>query len=428
MRWLLSALLLLAAAIGIAVMLQHDPGTVYVHIGQWTVETSLAVMLTALVLLFVVLYVILRVTGLLLRTPRNWRRNRRGRHSEKSRRGLTRGLIEMAEGRWEQAEKYLTRHATDSHTSLLNYLAAARAAQQAGAYERRDRYLKAAIEENPEADVAVSLTQAELQLAHHQTEHALATLTRLRSLAPQHTYVMKLLARLYVELEDWERLSELLPELRRRKVLNAERLERLERATALGRIERAGTDTEALGAVWDSLSRTTRNDGAVLHAHVQQLLGAGAHEVAERRLRQHLSRQWDETLARDYGLVQLEDPARQLDQAESWLHDHGRSPMLLLTLGRLAVRNQLWGKARIYFESSIGSQPHAEAYHELAALLDQLGESDAARGQYQAGLALALEDHGEARTGTGNGIARLEAHDAVARPGQPTPLSARPAT
>lgn len=428
MRWLLSALLLFAAAVGIAVMLQRDPGTVYVHIGQWTVETSLAVTVATLVALFVLLYAVLRLTGVLLRTPRSWRRNRRGRHSEKSRRGLTRGLIEMAEGRWEQAEKYLTRHAQDSHTSLLNYLAAARAAQQAGAYERRDRYLRAAIEENPEADVAVSLTQAELQLAHHQTEHALATLTRLRSLAPQHTYVMKLLARLYVELEDWERLSDLLPELRRRKVFDAERLERLERATALGRIDHAGADADALGAVWDSLSRATRNDGAVLHAHVQQLLRAGAHELAERRLRQHLARQWDETLARDYGMVQLEDAARQLDQAETWLHDHGRSPMLLLTLGRLSVRNQLWGKARIYFESSIGSQPRAEAYFELAALLDQLGESAAAREQYQAGLALALEDHGEARPGTGNGVARLEAHDAVARPGQPTPLSARPAT
>ncbi|MEX0607715.1 MAG: hypothetical protein WD138_06750, partial [Halofilum sp. (in: g-proteobacteria)] len=285
-----------------------------------------------------------------------------------------------------------------------------------------------AIEENPEADVAVSLTQAELQLAHHQTEHALATLTRLRSLAPQHTYVMKLLARLYVELEDWERLSDLLPELRRRKVFNAERLERLERATALGRIDQAGADEQALATVWESLSRTTRGDGAVLHAHVQQLLRAGAHELAERRLRQHLGRQWDETLVRDYGLVQLEDPARQLDQAETWLRDHGRSPMLLLTLGRLSVRNQLWGKARIYFESSIGSQPHAEAYFELAALLDQLSEPEAAREQYQAGLSLALEDRSASQVGTSNGIAHLEAHDAVARPGQPTPLTSRAAS
>lgn len=420
MRWLLSALLLLAVTVGVALMLQRDPGTVYMHIGQWTVETSLAVLLAFLVVVFVVLYAVLRVTGAVLRLPRRWRRSRSGRHSEKSRRGLTRGLIEMAEGRWEQAEKYLTKNAAASDTSLLNYLAAARAAQQAGAYDRRDRYLKAAIEENPEADVAVSLTQAELQLAHRQTEHALATLTRLRSLAPQHTYVMKLLARLYAELEDWERLAELLPELRRRKVFDGDRLERLERATAFGRIDQAGADGEALQAVWDSLPKGIRGDAAVLHTFVERLIGAGEHALAERRLRQHLAREWDETLAHDYGRVQLDDPDRQLEQAENWLHDHGRSPMLLLTLGRLCVRNQLWGKARIYFESSIGSQPHPEAYFELAGLLDQLGETVAAHEQYQSGLALALERGNGAAT---SGVARLEAHDAVARPGEPTPLT-----
>ncbi len=422
MRWLLSALLLLAATVGVALMLQRDPGTVYMHIGQWTVETSMVVLLAFMVVVFVVLYALLRITGAILRLPRRWRRSRSGRHSEKSRRGLTRGLIEMAEGRWEQAEKYLTKNAGDSDTSLLNYLAAARAAQQAGAYDRRDRYLKAAIEENPEADVAVSLTQAELQLAHRQTEHALATLTRLRSLAPQHTYVMKLLARLYAELEDWDRLGDLLPELRRRKVFDADRLERLERATAFGRIERAGADGEALQSVWDSLPKTIRNDGAVLHAFVEQWIRAGDHATAERRLRQYLGREWDETLAHDYGRVQLEDPGRQLEQAENWLRNHGRSPMLLLTLGRLCVRNQLWGKARIYFESSIGSQPHPEAYFELARLLDQLGETVAAHEQYQSGLALALE-RGNAVPATGDGLARLEAHDAVARPGEPTPLT-----
>ena len=70
----------------------------------------------------------------------------------------------------------------------------------------------------PSADVAVSLTQAELQLADHQLEQALATLKHLRSVAPKHTYVLRLLRRLYEQLGDWEHLRELLPELRRRKV------------------------------------------------------------------------------------------------------------------------------------------------------------------------------------------------------------------
>lgn len=390
MRWLLIALVVLLVAVAAASLLQQDPGYLYIDIGRWTLETTLAFALAVLVIAFVALYFLIRLLAVLLRSPRTWRTGLHQRRTEKSRRALLRGLIEMAEGRWERAERLLIRHAPESDTALLNYLAAARAAQQIGAYERRDRYLKEAIEANPEADVAVSLTQAELQLAHHQTEYALATLTRLRGLAPNHLYVIRLLARLYAELEDWERLAELLPELRRHRVFEPDRLEALEQAVALGRLARAGSDSAALTAVWDSLSRRMRDDTRVLHVHVHRLIEAGAKNVAERRLRQHLERQWDERLAREYGLVEHESLNRQLDYAEAWLKDHGRSPMLLLALGRLAARNRLWGKARVYLESSIEAGATAEAYHELGRLLDELGEIGAAREHYRAGLALAV--------------------------------------
>lgn len=391
MRWLLIAILLLAAAVGAAVLLQQYPGYVYLEVGLWTVETTLAFLIGALVVVFILLYVALRLLGLMARTPRAVRRGTYGRRTERSRRGLTRGLIEMAEGRWEQAEKILTRHAPDSDTALLHYLAAARAAQQAGAYERRDGYLKAAIEANPEADVAVSLTQAELQLAHHQTEHAEATLNRLRGLAPQHSYVMKLLARLYAETEDWESLSELIPDLRRRHVLARERIDVLERAAALGRLAEGGLDTAALKRIQDSLSRRMREDPDIVMAYAERLIAVDAHETAEKRVRQVLAREWDERLARCYGRIQYTDAQRQLDHAEAWLKEHGRSPMLLLTLGRLCVRNGLWGKARTYFESSIELDPRAETYFELASLLDELGEFGPAREQYRTGLARAVE-------------------------------------
>ena len=71
----------------------------------------------------------------------------------------------------------------------------------------------------PSADVAVGLTQAELQLAHQQYEQALATLMHVRSLSPKHNYVLKLLKKLYENLGEWKKLEEILPDLRRRKVI-----------------------------------------------------------------------------------------------------------------------------------------------------------------------------------------------------------------
>lgn len=386
MRWLLWVLVLLIVAVGGALLLHRYPGSVVIEIGPWVVETSAAVMLIAMAVIFVLVHVFLRLLGALSRSPRVVARGLSGRRSEKARRSLVRGLIEMAEGRWEAAEKLLVRHAEGSETSLLNYLAAARAAQQVGAYERRDRYLRAAIEENPEADVAVSLTQAELQLAHHQTEHALATLTRLRSIQPGHTYVMKLLSRLYLELEDWDNLATLLPDLGRRRVLDRGRLAELETQTLLGRLRNATAREEALTEIWDSASKRVRENPRVVRALAHRLVEAGAPALAEKRVRQYLNRHWDESLVRDYGLIETAASDKQLDYAERWAADRGRSPMLLLTLGRLCGRNRLWGKARAYFESSLGVEPRAETCRELAELLEHLGETGAAREQYRLGL------------------------------------------
>lgn len=392
MRWLLSVLLLLIIAVGVALLLHRYPGSITLEAGPWIVETSAAVGVVAVVLAFVLLHGLLRLLAIIGRGPRALRRGLSGHRSEKARRSLIRGLIEMAEGRWEAAEKLLVRQADATETSLLNYLAAARAAQQIGAYDRRDRYLRAAIEHNPEADVAVSLTQAELQLAHHQTEYALATLQRLRGMLPGHTYVMRLLSRLYADLEDWEQLAGLLPELRRRRVLTPERLEKLEVRTALGRLRGAEASEPALVAIWDSLPRSIREHTAVLRTFVHRLIAAGAVDSAEKRVRQHLGRQWDEALIRDYGLIEASDSARQLDHAERWIANHGRSAMLLLTLGRLCARNRLWGKARAYFESSLGIEARAETYRELAELLEHLGETGAAREHFRSGLDAAVRE------------------------------------
>ena len=61
----------------------------------------------------------------------------------------------------------------------------------------------------------------------------------------------------------------------------------------------------------------------------------------------------------------------------------------MLTLGRLSVKNKLWGKARTYLEESIEINPLPEAYRTLATVLEELGEHGAAAVQYQKGLELA---------------------------------------
>jgi len=222
MKALLIIWLFLLLGAAVAVMIQQDNGYVLLSYDVWTVEMSLALLALILVVGFGVLYFLIRFlvrTWLLPKQVKEWNQRRGIRLSQRS---LTRGLLEMSEGNWAVGEKFLTKYAEQSETPLLNYLAAARAAQLQGEHERRDSYIKLAHEHMPSADVAVSLTQAELQLADRQLEQALATLKHLRSVAPKHTYVLRLLSRLYEQLGDWEQLHALLPELRKRKVASKE--------------------------------------------------------------------------------------------------------------------------------------------------------------------------------------------------------------
>lgn len=394
MRFLFITLLVLLAGVSIALILHEDPGYVLVSYGQWTVESSLALFLLALVLAFAALYYSIRLGRGLWRLPlhmRGWRQQRRIRKAHDA---LSRGLMEMAEGRWGTAETTFIKHASHSDNQLLHYLAAARAAQRQGAHERRDQYLYLAHKSVPDADVAVGLTQAELQLAHHQMEQALATLTHLRGLAPHHPYVLRMLMKLYRELRDWEHLRALLPELRKRRVLKEEEAHRLELQVYGELLDQAARKDGLAGleAAWAHMPKRLRQEEALLLAHVRHLMALGDDERAEPLVREALKRQWSDDLVYAYGLLKGPSLAKQLATAEGWLKAHGKNPVLLLTLGRLCLRNRLWGKARLYFESSLGAGPRPETYKELGGLLEQLGEADAAKDCFRKGVVLAVGD------------------------------------
>ena len=78
-----------------------------------------------------------------------------------------------------------------------------------------------------------------------------------------------------------------------------------------------------------------------------------------------------------YGEQNFSASPQQLLIAEKWLKEHSANAYLLLSLGRICMRNELWGKAKEYYEASIEVEPCAEAYGELSRLLKYLGELEA---------------------------------------------------
>ena len=392
MKLLFTILLLLGAAVALSLLAQHDPGYVLINYSGWSVEGSFTIFMLVAVLLFIAFYLLLRLLFGTLHLPSRmvgWRHHRQADHA----RELTQqGLIALAEGNWQRAEKKLSRAAEHSDTPLINYLGAARAAQKQGEEQRRDDYLSEAYKSMPEAELAVGLTQADLQLSQGQAEQALATLHYLHTIAPKHAYVLYLLKKLYEKLESWDELFKLLPALKQHHVLTGEAFETFELRVHHERINASAT-LPRLEEVWAQVGKKQQHTPALLYDYAHALQQLGAEQQAEDTLHAYLRKNWDATLMRLYGRLRGEDANRQLLTAEQWLEHHEQHPELLLALGRISLYNQLWGKARSYLEASLGSEARAETCCELGNLLQQLGETERAGEYFRQGLVMSCGDH-----------------------------------
>ncbi len=392
-KFLIKLLILVIVVLAAVLLVRDDPGVVMLRYRGWTVDTSLAVALGVLIVFMVALYYLIRLLRGILRMPSALQRQSQNRRYGKARRQLNQGLIDLAEGRFEQAENHLMRLVGFSESPLVHYLAAARAAQLQGKHDARDGYLKAAHEANPAAELAIGVTQAELQLAHQQTEQALATLSHLHSIAPRHDYVTMLLARAYFELEDWPALVEILPDVRRKKLVKANRLREMELAGYRGLLQRAADSQAALEKSWSGIPKSLQSDPAMLCFFVDLMARQGWYSGSvEQLVLKSLDKQWDDSLIEVYGRFEAKDANTQLARAEKWLDDFGHNENLLLSLGRIAMRARLWGKAQGYFEASIGARATPAACLALAQLFEQqLQQPDKAAEYYQRGLELSLD-------------------------------------
>ncbi|RRV09101.1 heme biosynthesis protein HemY [Pseudomonas sp. v388] len=392
---LLFIAIVVAALIGVAIA-EHS-GYVLIAYQNFRYESSLWATLALLVAVLLVIFLI-RALILLLTTSGGvvnpWSlRNRRRRVQL----AIEQGQMDLAEGRWASAQRHLHRAAEADPQPLLYYIGAARAANEQGRYEDCDSLLERALERQPQAELAIALSHAQLQQDRGDTDNALVTLQAMHERHPHNPQVLRQLQRLYQQRGDWSQLIKMMPELRKDKVLPPKELAELERRAwgenltlAAWRDESEGTQAglPSLESAWKGLTSAQRQEPQLVLAYAEQLRRLGADAQAEEVLRTAIKRDYHSHLARLYGLVRGSEPSKQLQAAEGWLKQHPDDPSLLLTLGRICLQSRLWGKARDYLESSLRMQRNPETCAELARLLAQLGETDRSNQLFQEGLGM----------------------------------------
>ncbi len=376
----LIALVVLIATAALAPVISNDPGYVLLQFGSWTVETTVVVIALAVLLLFV----FFKILFWLLNAPRRAAQNL-------ARRRMEHGLLALAEGNWSQAEKALQRSAEPSGLQRAGYLAAARAASSQTNDEaselRQQQYLEAADNGQSRTRFLLELSRARLYITRNKLALAIPILKQLRRRRRQHPQVLKMLAHCYREQGQWARFRELLPAMRKAKIIDRSGENDIHILAATSELQNAET-SEVFQKTWESLLRPMRLEPAVVECYVKRALAFGLPRLADTALTSALDKKWDDQLMDLYPQCQPDNSEKALSQVEKWRRKYPDNAVIERVLGELCQKQRLWGKARAHLLESLRLKPAQKTYQILGELLERQGEIEAALRCYHNALQL----------------------------------------
>ncbi|WP_421192648.1 heme biosynthesis HemY N-terminal domain-containing protein [Aeromonas jandaei] len=362
-----------------------NKGYVLIALGNYTIESSVtsAVILAVLFYgaLLIVEWLLGRVFGLRRKTL-GWYGSRRRRKANQQTVAAT---LAMAEGHYSQAEKLMLKGASNSDTPLLNYLSAAKAAQARGDDVRRDQYLQKAQEENPKAELALTLTQTQLQIEQGQYDTALAMLESVYALNPRHPMVLDQLRQVHLARHDWAALCDLIPTLHKVGKLTPKQEEELLQQAWNGRLQQAASKLETLKAVWQELPRKLRLEPELLASYGDLLRGLGADSEAANLWQEALRKQAMPQLLSRLPKLKLDNyqPLLALLQKQQGLPEVDNAlAQLYLLAGQLDEAQKL-------LEQQVEKAPSAAVYHALGQVMDKRRLTNKANEYYRQALELA---------------------------------------
>ena len=387
MKFLLWIIAAIAIAVGlVAAAVRTSAGYLQIVWPPYRVELSLVMAIALLAAAFALAYVSMRLVAAMVGMPQQVRQYREAQRSRKAHQAITQALHEFFSGRFARAEKAAKSAMALGEQPGLSAMLAARAAHELRAFERRDAYLAQGAEHLPAGDMMKVITEADLLLEQRRATDALAVL---HTQPQKHTAGLRLELKALQLAKEWEKSLAVIDQLERRKVFDSEQAARLRRHALAAHLKRRATDAATLDDAWRKVPDALRRDTVVARAAAQGYVEIKAGERAAEIIERSLDYAWDSDLAGLYADC-TSDTVRQIERAERWLAAHAQDASLLLTLGRLCARQELWGKAQNYMDASISIDATYPAHLAAAQLHAKLGNLENVQRHTHAALDLAL--------------------------------------
>lgn len=386
MRGLFWVLFIVAAAVAVTLGARYNAGYVLISVHPYRIELSLNLLLVLFLLAIVAVYFLARVVVRTIGLPSEVREFRERRRLARAETSLLVALRAFLEGRYARAEKAAIDLIDSRQHCGFAAVIAARAAHELRAHDRRDRYLaRAAYYEAADETMRV-VTQAGVALQSRQHQEALAALSRIPR---KHTAALRLELKAQQLAKNWDRYVEVLAQIEKTGALEPTQINELRRYAVGENLARKSRDPAELKYYWQKLSARDRHDVKIASVGARAFMFLGDCAEAHGILEASIESEWNSEPVALYGECMGRDTIKQIERAEKWLAAHPNDATLLLLLGKLCAREQLWGKARSYLEASLSIEDGFDAHMELARLLDEIGEAQGARDHFKKSLGLA---------------------------------------
>ncbi len=382
MRSLMWVLAAFALAAGLSLAARLNDGYAILVYPPYRAELSLNLAILLGIAAFVFGYLLLRLVTHTVRLPLHVRAFRERRRSDKGQAAMLAGLQALFEGRYARAEKAAGAAYALGQAPVLNALIAARAAGEMREPERRDEWLASAESHDGEARQARLAVQAGLLLDEHRYQDALAVLQELSASGPKRIATQRMLMDVHRRLGHWDEVKRLAGALAKRGVLAEVAAVQLRVTAQIESLRQSGEDPARLAECWQRTE--DKLDARVARVAARLFIAASDCRQAHEIVGAALDAEWNEELVLLYAECHGADTLAQIERAEKWLKSRPRDRALLLTLGRLCLRQELWGKAQSYLEASLAEGRSRGAHVALAQLFDRIGRPEDANRHYRA--------------------------------------------
>jgi HemY protein len=389
MRFAIWSVVLAALAVGIALVARQSEGYVVIVSAPYRVELSLNLLVVLVLAGYFAFHLLARLVETLVAIPARVRAYRAERARSRARHALNDALLAFFQGRYASAEKAASTAMEEDESRPVAAIIAARSAHELGRFTEREAFLDQARGPAPEVDQARLTTLADLLLSQGRHEEALAVLRDLSGRDARNLRLLRMRLDAETALKRWDDVLVTVSSLAKLGGLSATQASASRRAAHLGNLQRKSADAAALAACWKQVPSELRVDSAVAGTAARYYLALGGAAEAQAIVEHAIEAAWDPGLVALYAECAGDSALPLIERAEKWLRAHARDPALLLALGKLCLRQGLWGKAQSYIEASLALEPTHDGHMTLAALMERIGKPQEAVRHFRRGAELA---------------------------------------